>query len=682
MNFQPGNLPVVAAREIYGDLKQKAEQESSCSPDILFALAGSHFNGSIADIDEESGLAQLARAAEGGEINAIAVVHNVFDSCNRTLGTDLQALVKKSITSRGPNLVMGLLAEVRKPRSSMEYRQVLAETWLRFLPDDYAAYMGSKSRRSLQAPMTYFLYIMTESWASPGNSIFDFSQLDCWRGEKAYLPSSELDLNTFVEEVAALKCQNRYGKYGMTLLQHAVVHQDRVMLSTLIDQLGADVDNFGNTPGWTPFWLSCLFGDFDIATLLLQKGTSTKCLDLETGVTILHMLNTFSGIHHIETILQAAMKENGGSLDLECVSLETRLTPLHATFFGWDFSRGSAARALLKLGANPCASAPYDADFFTPIGLCMLRLDYPLLECMLSCPWIMSRKNDPAAMNAVAKAKGQAFRALVAQTEFYCRGFVGKDWQLALDSVLRLIVDKDMLSEFDRDPLVEAGNDPLRVAINLSRTHVAEALLRLFPFPVGATPRSVNRRPYLHAAIERRLRGCVRALIAGGASVFSLDQSGQTAFHATAHYFPSFLLELIELADQMSPEQRGGRSIKQILEMRDTNGFNVLGILLMEGYESERKMTESLRTKYEIDLDAMQPFAGSDEITLTGAMIGSSMVHGLVPVEQIKYLLKFSPPPRFVCMGGGVTLLELAVSGYMGRKWLTLADLSKTGLIA
>jgi ankyrin repeat protein len=136
--------------------------------------------------------------------------------------------------------------------------------------------MGSKLRRSLQAPLTHFLYIMRERWASPGNSISDFSQLECWRGEKTYLPSFGLDLNPFVEEVAALKCQNRYGKYGMTLLQHAVAHQDWVMLSTLIDQLGADVDNFGNTRGWTLFWPSCLFGDFDIAALLLQKGASTK----------------------------------------------------------------------------------------------------------------------------------------------------------------------------------------------------------------------------------------------------------------------------------------------------------------------------------------------------------------------------------------------------------------------
>lgn len=170
------------------------------------------------------------------------------------------------------------------------------------------------------------------------------------------------------------------------------------MLSTLINRLGAEVDNFGNTPGWTPFWLSCFFGDIDIASLLLQKRSSTKCLDLETGVTILHMLNTFSGIHLIEVILQAAMKENGGSLDLECVSLDTRLIPLHATFCGWDFSRGSAAHALLKLGANASSPAPYDIDFFIHIGLCVLRLDAPLLECMLSCPWIMSRKNDPSAI--------------------------------------------------------------------------------------------------------------------------------------------------------------------------------------------------------------------------------------------------------------------------------------------
>lgn len=623
------------------------------------------------DADFDLGLHFLAKAAERGNSGAIIALCNVFDSCDRTLPDNLVKAVHQTITVAAPNCIMALIPDVRAPKVPWRVSQNLSrgEAWCRQFPENYNAFVQSDLRRNFQAPIVSYINLSLDSARASDqrNTPFDFSSLQCWQKDRGYLRSSELNIDAFVEEVRGLHCADRPHRWGLTLLQEAVAHQDHAMITTLIDQLGADVENFGNTPGWTPFWLCCLFGQFDMAIILLTKGASIDCQDQESGATILHTINQFADVHHIEAILNLALSDHNSSLDVERAST-TGMTPLQATFAGWDFSRGDAARALLKLGANPTASAPDDMDFITPIGLCMLRLDAPLLECMLSCPWIIERRREPEALKAVAMAKAQAFRNLVGQTQFYFRAVVGKNWQNSLRSVLQLIVDEEMIREFDRSPLVEPGTGPLRVVLNFSRTHMAEALVTPSPL-LEATQNVSNHRPFLHLAIERRLRGCVQLFIGLGANILEKDEDEQTALHAAAHYFPAILVELIDAVDRMEPEQRGGMTTKKILETPNVRGFDVTGLLLAEGYADEIRLVEALRVKYELDLDSMQPLSGfGTGITLTGAMICLSSLHGLVPIEQFEYLLDLSPRPRFLCSGSGRTLLEFAVSGYMSRK--------------
>lgn len=622
------------------------------------------------DGDLDLGLHFLAKAADRGNYGAITVLCNVFDSCDRILPDSLVEAIRQKITDTAPDCIMLLVPDVRALKVPWKVSQnhSRGEEWRRQFPDNYNAFVQSDLRRSRQALLISIINSSLDSVIASDqrNTPFDFSSLQCWQQRRGYLWSSELNIDAFVEEVKELHCVDRPNGWGLTLLQQAVAYQDYAMIVILIDRLGADVNFFGNTPGWTPFWLCCLFGQFDIAITLLTKGASIDCQDQETGATILHMINQFADDHHIEAVLNLALSDNS-CLDVERAST-SGMTPLHATFAGWDFSTGAAARALLKLGANPTASAPDNKDFITPIGLCMLRLDAPLLECMLQCPWITERMRDADALKAIAVAKAQAFRSLVGKTQFYFRAVVGKDWSNALRSVLQLIVDEEMIREFDRSPLVDPEAGLLRVVVNTSRTYMAKALMTPSPL-LEATQNVSNRRPILHLAIERRLRGCVHLLIRLGANILEKDRDEQTALHAAAHYFPAILAELIDVVERMEPEQRGGMSTKQILETHNVRGFDIIGLLIVEGYVDEIRMAEVLRVKYELDLDLMHPMTGYDLVmTLTGAMICASVVHGLVPTEQFEYLLGLSPRPKFVCSRSGNTLLEFAVYGFMSRK--------------
>lgn len=45
----------------------------------------------------------------------------------------------------------------------------------------------------------------------------------------------------------------------------------------MVEELGADIEATGGTPGWTPLWISCLFGYHNIVRLLHTTGANASC---------------------------------------------------------------------------------------------------------------------------------------------------------------------------------------------------------------------------------------------------------------------------------------------------------------------------------------------------------------------------------------------------------------------
>jgi hypothetical protein len=173
------------------------------------------------------------------------------------------------------------------------------------------------------------------------------------------------------------------------------------------------------------------------------------------------------------------------------------------------------------------------------------------------------------------------------------------------------------------------------------------------------------RRLCLYLAIERRNRDVVTTLIHHGADLIRVGPRNRHALHVAAHYFPSVLMELIDVVELLSKKQRAYKSVKEQLEMRSKSGFSVYGQLLLEGYEVERELAENLRIKYGLDYD-YKVFANDGSWhTLTYLLTGLSKLHGLIPVSYFRYLLQLFPSPQFVCSSDGSTILTTVVSGWL-----------------
>ena len=132
-----------------------------------------------------------------------------------------------------------------------------------------------------------------------------------------------------------------------------------------------------------------------------------------------------------------------------------------------------------------------------------------------------------------------------------------------------------------------------------------------------------------------------------------------------AQHDPAILEQLIDAVEVLPEAIRGTRTLKQILEGRNEDGFDVVGLLLAEGSQEQLQLVEQLRIRFNLDLDAMAIGEPGTRVTLAGSLIGISILSGLVPMSQLEYLLNRDPPPRFNCAEDGRTLLHVAVVGQM-----------------
>jgi hypothetical protein len=107
----------------------------------------------------------------------------------------------------------------------------------------------------------------------------------------------------------------------------------------------------------------------------------------------------------------------------------------------------------------------------------------------------------------------------------------------------------------------------------------------------------------------------------------------------------------------------------EILEGQCNSGLTVFAQLLVEGYDDERKLAETLRAKYSLKHDYKMNRGGS-WVTFGGYLVSLAVADGLVPIEHIQYLLNIDPLPEYATTPAGKTLLATAIEGFSGCKCL------------
>ena len=127
------------------------------------------------------------------------------------------------------------------------------------------------------------------------------------------------------------------------------------MVRFLVHDYSADVENHGNTAGWTPLWLAFATGQFSIARILLARGASVHCRDETTGFTLSHLVSRFACPEEIDRMVQHLV--NNESNDFLNEPSQQQLTLPHMAFLISSNSYGHACRALLSRGADPTAQS-------------------------------------------------------------------------------------------------------------------------------------------------------------------------------------------------------------------------------------------------------------------------------------------------------------------------------------
>lgn len=659
----------MAQEEAFRDLRESVESGDVQDSAAPLHLAGAYLNGQLVEPSTNKGLEHLVRAAMMENSEALSVILNIFDACDTSLPSESETELLRKIESYGTKtfgLAQGTLFDHLVPKH-LSTNQVLGKIWTRKWPEKYEEYLATERR----FPNMFLLHcnspLFLKEKPNMDTPVFDFDRLACLKdaGKENIDPERT---GEFKEEVTRLDCLNCCNKDGFMLLQIATVKNDLVMAHALVE-LGADVNAHGNTHGWVPLLLSCHCGHFDMAKLLIDNGADPTIRESLHGATILHSLTQFSKREHCEEIFDIALS---AGLDIN-VPMKNGATPLHTTFAAWDYSRGVATELLLEYGADATRQVQgWDGflNFDTAITHAAQQLDVDLLRRMLAASEALVAILGLSAQRQLSDAKAQALSALFRRTRFYCMCVGGKGYKGKLETVIFLLADEDARSVLIERRRVDKKQptDPfLTMCTFRGYGFFVDAFLKVFPDTVIDDPSWNLPRLFLHVAIERRDIEAVRAFVRQGAGILTKERGGRNALHFAAHYFPKILPELIKTLEEFPSQRRQGKSMTGILEEQCNSGLTVFAQLLVEGYDDERKLAETLRAKYSLNHDYKMHRDGS-WVTFGGYLVSLAVADGLVPVEHIQYLLKLDPLPEYATTPTGKTLLATAIEGFSGCK--------------
>ncbi|KAK5635651.1 hypothetical protein RRF57_011363 [Xylaria bambusicola] len=307
-------LPGPTVREVVQDLKDRASKPSHEQQN--------------ASAEAISGCAHLHEASRRVPSPPLAelVKAKLLELAQSELNNSLVCMVSNKVTMKGSFLAL---------------RQ-----WADQDCSAYSEYLLSREFRIMMVT-SIAIYYMSSSVPKESNTAepFDFSVLDSYDmiNDAANGSRSRIE---FIKSVHRFNCLERTNLSGFTLLQEAAAAGNLKLATILVNDLGANVNTIGETPGFTPLWISCCTGFLDIAFFLVAHGADPNCRDELASRTILHFVNRCRTKQDMVQLVRIAFQ---AGIDLETRDANGH-TPLLSTFIGWDFSRGLAPRYLLEHG--------------------------------------------------------------------------------------------------------------------------------------------------------------------------------------------------------------------------------------------------------------------------------------------------------------------------------------------
>ncbi|KAL2828087.1 ankyrin repeat-containing domain protein [Aspergillus pseudoustus] len=593
----------------------------------------------------------LENAALRGSKKAVMALPNVTASLGGAMSSEAQAAVRSRLPEIAKEELLMSVSHIFTGRIPNRDEFPASRLWKELDSGPFEEHMASDEFHVLKG-LCLAICLITHG-VEREDELFDFAHLEGYRA-RSLTKFDPSDKDAFIRSVRKHDCLKAVGVEKLTVLQLAAATGDLELTRTLVLDLRADVNDYGITPRLTPLWISCFFGNMEVAAFLAEHGADAGCRDDIANRTILHFANQCHTEEDLHRLLQIA---GSASLGLD-VQDGSGNTPLLSTFIGWDFSNGLASRALLSKKAFSLFRSNTGWD-----SLCaaVVTLNYGLVKDIVdSCSLLSS---EPLRRNklSINEAKATAFGALFSMSEFYRRRIDGSKGSSTLGQIVDLLLDDGSIAALKKMDFAKDTN-PLIAACFMGFEDLSSAILDSPHCPPINGHDDNNSMTALHWAMQRGRESTVMRLLERGADPLLKDNEGLNAFHHAARFSPELLDIIVAKMDKGELPKPEGMHMKDIISTPAANGETSFAIAVTEGSVQHLELAEKLRTKYELDHDTPSIKRGGSKMTLMAYMIRNATISNVFTLEQIEYVLNIDPRPKFVADTSNSTLLHYAVA--------------------
>jgi ankyrin repeat protein len=642
------------------DLNERATT-SSTRTDIAraraaYQLAVLCFEGNVLPKDMDKCLQWLGNAARDGDDKAISACSGLHEACDSPILPELAGIIRKRLPEVAKADLMISSLHTMHNVVAQQDSFVSVRQWAERDSMAYSQYLASHDYHAIAVAILGIINIRTNTDRVRGSKVFDFKKLDGYDPQDAAI--GVYDIPAFISSVRRHKCKELTDIGGMTMLQRAAALGDLALAMIMVTTLGAEVDGVGDTPGWTPLWISCCTGNIEIAGFLAEKGANPRCKDRFKSRTILHFLNKCRSEDELMKVFAIGLR---AGIDLEEKDADGH-TPLLSSFIGWDFSHGLSARYLLGLKANVLVRSP---AMFTPLEAAVRSLDTELVTQICGAmdrSLLMSASDLRTPEMSPEEAKAYAFLALGHHTGFYNRRIRGKAALSRLCQIVDLLLDEGSMRALKATKYA-SGTNALISACYLANEDLATAVLESKHCPPVDDVDDTNGMTALHWAAHRGKPDMVVKLLCIGADHTIASKTDHDAFQYASINSPQLIMAVLRAIEDGRICTPDGLNVSSILGRRTTKGETLYDLMVIEGNSEHLKAAEALRIKYSLPYDEMSISrrSGGTYMTLTAWLIDHVIRSNVFSLEQVEYLLDMDPPPRFIADSKKSTLLHYAV---------------------
>jgi ankyrin repeat protein len=413
----------------------------------------------------------------------------------------------------------------------------------------------------------------------------------------------------------------------LTWLHYAASRGWASLVERLIKSPGCDLNCVTDDGHWTPIFMACQGGHYDVVILLLKNGAD-PAIKSTTGDCCIHHLQRFGS----EVVGDIAKQLVSRGIGVDSRSGLTGLTPLAtACNLGTAPDSMDWISTLVDLGADVLLEGD---DGFTPIDIVTMQLEPELLDILLRSSLL------PEEKKSVACAK--ALYCLIRQPYFKRMEHAGSAYQDTLRSIVDILVSPPVLAAY------ETLHGSRNVLYDACRWGAADLIPLLLDrgFPVD-DPRPQGSPP-LFGAIRSGHVGIAATLIDRGADIATTDFHGRNILHVVAALLPSFLSNILTQL-----ENRGCNLRRLVNAGTAERGFTPFDEAVQaENFDCANSILK-LGAQYTEFTRRSGPGPDFDY------PLSSSLFHAATSRTQLSYMLRLDPRPSMIVAENGMTIFHI-----------------------